>query len=101
MAVLRRALYCTPLERAWIRERAADVGMPVSRFVVACALKEDTEKEPGLVLSEEEQRLLYDRVERLDTVRRGLMDALPGTGVSLFGALAAMHRALSAPGPDD
>lgn len=101
MAVLRRSLRCTPLERARIRERASDAGMPVSRFVVACALKDGTGNEPGIVLSEEEQRRLYDRVAELDRLRRLLLEALPGTGVSLFGALAAMHRALAAPGSED
>ena len=100
MAVLRRALYCTPLERARIRERAKAAGMPVSRFVVACALRDEAEAEPGLALSEEEQRLLFDRVEELDRVRRALYEAIPGTGVSLFGALALIHRALAPPEPE-
>ena len=94
MAVLRRALHCTPLERARIRERAEAAGMPVSHFVVACALRGDEDGEPRLALSEEEQRLLFDRVAELDRVRRALHEALPGTGVSLFGALAVLHRAL-------
>ena len=101
MAVLRRSLYCTPLERARIRDRAEAAGMPVSRFVVACALQGDEDREDGeprLALSEEEQRLLYERVAELDRVRRALHEALPGTGVSLFGALAVLHRAL---GPGD
>ena len=98
MAVLRRALNCTPLERSRIRERAEAAGMPVSRFVVACALQDEVEAEPRLALSAEEQRLLYDRVAELDRVRRALHEALPGTGVSLFGALAVLHRALGRDG---
>ena len=94
MAVLRRALHCTPAERARIRERAEAAGMPVSRFVVACALRGEEDGEPRLALSEEEQRLLYERVAELDRVRRALHEALPGTGVSLFGALVVLHRAL-------
>ena len=92
MAALRRALYCAPAERALIRERAAAAGMTVSRFVVACALRGE-EEEPRLALSADEQRLLYDRVADLDRVRQALQEELPGTGVSLFGAIALLHGA--------
>ena len=70
--VVRRTLRCTPAERAEIRERAAALDMPVSGFLVACALHEDAggpgRDEPRLVLSEEEQRTLYERVEKMDRV---------------------------------
>ena len=99
MAVLRRSLRCTPLERARIRERAREAGMPVSRFVVACALKDDTGGEPGIVLSEEEQRRLYDRVAELDRLRRLLLEALPGTGgVAVRGSRRDAPRARRARG---
>ena len=95
--VVRRALRCTRAERAEIRERAAALGMSVSGFLVACALHEDAggprREEPRLVLSEEEQRVLYDRVARLDRVRRALYEELPGMELSLFGAIALLQRA--------
>ena len=94
--VVRRTLRCTRTERAEIRERAAALGMPVSGFLVACALHEDAggpgRDEPRLVLSEEEQRTLYDRVAEMDRVRDALYEALPGTGLSLFGANAFLQR---------
>ncbi len=96
--VVRRTLRCTPAERAEIRERAAALGMPVSGFLVACALHEDAggpgRDEPRLVLSEEEQRTLYERVEKMDRVGQMLFDELPGTGLSLFGAIVFLQRAV-------
>ena len=96
--VVRRTLRCTPAERAEIRERAAALGMPVSGFLVACALHEDAggpgRDEPRLVLSEEEQRAVYERVEKMDRVGQMLFDELPGTGLSLFGAIAFLQRAV-------
>ena len=72
--------------------------MPVSGFLVACALHEDAGRhdEPRLVLSEEEQRTLYDRVAAIDQVRRALSEKLPGSDMSLFGAIAFLRRALDA-----
>ena len=74
--------------------------MPVSHFLVACALHEDAgappREEPRLVLSEEEQRTLYDRVARMEAVHRALHEALPGTDLSLFGAIAFIQRELRA-----
>ena len=83
--VVRRTLRCSRVERAEIRERAAALGMPVSGFLVACALHEEAGgpggDEPRLVLSEKEQRTLYERVEELDLVGKMLFDELPGTRV--------------------
>ena len=62
--VVRRTLRCSRAQSAEIRDRAAALGMPVSGFLVACALHEDAD-EPGLALSEAEQRRLLDRVDRL------------------------------------
>ena len=74
--------------------------MPVSHFLVACALHEDagapSHEEPRLTLSGEEQRTLYDRVARMDAVHRALHEALPGTNLSLFGAIAFIQRELQA-----
>ena len=65
-SVVRRTLRCTRAERAEIRERAAALGMSVSGYLVACALHEDAggprRDEPRLVLSEEQQLTLYQRV---------------------------------------
>ena len=103
--VVRRTLRCTRAEKAAIRERAAALGMSVSGYVVACALHEDAggpeREKPLLVLSEQEQRTLYDRVAELDRVRRALHERLPGTGMSLFGAIALIERALRPARPDD
>lgn len=98
--IVRRTVRCTRAERARIRERADTLGMTVSGFVVACALHGDGADRAGhpLVLSADEQRLLFDRVAGLDRVRRALHEALPGTGLSLFGAIAFLQRALEARG---
>jgi len=95
--LVRRTLRCTPVEKALIKERAEAAGMPVSHFLVACALHEDAgapRAKPQLVLSEEEQRALHDRVARMDAVHRALHEALPGTDLSLFGAIAFIQREL-------
>ena len=96
--VVRRTLRCSQAERAEIRERAAALDMSVSGYLVACALHEDAggprRDEPRLVLSEEQQRTLYERVEELDRVRRALGESLPGTGLSALGAIAFMQRAI-------
>ena len=96
--LVRRTLRCTPVEKAAIRERADAAGMRVSHFLVACALHEDAgappRKEPRLALSEEDQRALHDRVARMDAVHRALHEALPGTDLSLFGAITFIQREL-------
>ena len=72
--------------------------MPVSGFLVACALHEDAggprRDESPLVLLEEEQRRLYDRVAEMERVRRAQHEAPPGTCFFLFGAIAFLQRAL-------
>ncbi|MCY3671937.1 MAG: hypothetical protein OXH14_12795 [Alphaproteobacteria bacterium] len=102
--LVRRTLRCTPVEKAAIRERAEAAGMPVSHFIVACALHENAggppREKPRLVLSEEEQRALHDGVARMDAVHRALHEALPGTDLSLFGAIAFIQRELWARRPD-
>ena len=74
--------------------------MPVSHFLIACALHEDAgappREEPRLALSEDEQRVLYDSVAGMDAVHRALYEALPGADVSLFGAIAFIQRELRA-----
>ena len=74
------------------------LGMRVSGYLVACALHEDAggprRDEPRLVLSEEQQRTLYERVEEMDRVRRALGESLPGSKLSVIGAIAFMQRAV-------
>ncbi len=41
---------------------------------------------------------LYDRVAEIEQVRRALCEALPGTGLSLFAAIAFMQHALQSRG---
>ena len=95
--VVRRTLHCSRTERSRIRDRAAALGMPISGYLVACALHEDAggqpRDEPRLVLSAEQQGTLYARVEEMDRVRRALGESLSGTGLSVFGAIAFMQRA--------
>ena len=52
------------------------------------------------MLSEEEQRALHDGVARMEAVHRALHEALPGTDLSLFGAIAFIQRELWARGSD-
>ena len=96
--VVRRTLRCSQAERAEIRERAAALDMSVSGYLVACALHEDAggprPDAPRLVLSEEQQRTLYQRVEEMDRVRRALGESLPGTDLSALGAIAFIQRAI-------
>ena len=95
--VVRRTLRCSRAERAEIRERAAALDMPVSGYLVACALHEDAggpRRDEPLVLSEEQQMTLYRRVEEMDRVRRALGESLPGTELSVFGAIAFIQRAI-------
>ena len=72
--------------------------MPVSEYLVACALHEDAGEphrdEARLVLSEEQPRTLYERVEEMDRVRRALGGSLAGTDLSVFGVIAFIQRAV-------
>ncbi|MCY4548035.1 MAG: hypothetical protein OXC28_06690 [Defluviicoccus sp.] len=99
--VVRPTLRCTRAERAEIRERAAALGMKVSGYLVACALHEDAggprREEPRLVWSEEQQWTLYERIEEMERVRRALHESIPGTNVSLFGAIGFIRHALQSP----
>ena len=96
--VVRRTLRCSRAQSAEIRDRAAALGMPVSGFLVACALHEDAggpqRGAAQLVLTEEQQRTLYRWVEEMDRVRRALHEGLAGTELTLFGAIAFMQRVL-------
>ena len=95
-----RSVYCTREQWAAIAERAARAGMPVSRFVVACALGDAHAAQTGrqgrlfdhrLALSEREQRILYKRIGSLERRIGALFERLPGAQVSLVEALSLIR----------
>ena len=90
-----RSVYCSPENRALIGRRAKEAGMSFSRFMIACALhgaETDDDEVPRLVLTEDEQRNLYERVALLDRCNEALLSRLPGTEISALGALAFLAR---------
>ena len=76
----------TPSDWAAISERAKEAGMTISSFIVACALED--EDDMRLALSEEEQRDLLNRVNRILLTLDDLMAPLPGTDVTAREAMA-------------
>ena len=92
----QRSIHCSAEDRATIGRRAKAAGMSFSRFMVACALHgrddDDGEEGPRLVLAEDEQRLLYERMALLDRCNEALLARLPGTEMSALGALAFLAR---------
>ena len=92
----QHTIYCSAEDRVLIGRRAEEAGMSFSRFMVACALhggdEEDGSEGPCLVLSEDEQRILYERVALLDRCNEALLARLPGTEMSALGALAFLVR---------
>ena len=96
----QRNVYCTPAERALIRQRAAEARRPVSRFLVECALggAPDEDGRYRLVLTEEEQRTLGQGGAQLRRLTEAmLVHRLPGTEVSMTEALSVLYRALAPP----
>ncbi len=89
---------CTDSEWRAIKSRADEAGMSLSQFVVGCALADDEAVTP-LVLTEEEQRRLYSRVNRLLLACLDLTAPLPGTAVTLREAVEFLWRAGGAPDP--
>ena len=78
--------------------------MSFSRFMIACALhgaEADDDEGPRLVLSEDEQRILYERVALLDRCNEALLSRLPGTEISALGALAFLLREARARSGDE
>jgi len=103
-----RSIYCSPENRALIGRRAKEAGMSFSRFMVVCALHgadaDDGEEGPRLVLAEDEQRQIYERVALLNRCNEALLSRLPGTEISALGALAFLvgeARARSGDGSGD
>ena len=59
-----------------------------------CAFAEDRDvPDTVLALTGEEQRTLYERIAFLDRCNRAMYERLPGTDLSMFGALAFLYRA--------
>ena len=99
-----RSIYCSPENRALIGRRAKEAGMSFSRFMIACALhgaEADDDEGPRLILSEDEQRQLYERVALLNRCNEALVSRLPGTEISALGALAFLAREARARSGDD
>ena len=94
--VRQHSIYCSAADRALIARRAEEAGMNFSRFMIACALhgrdEEDESEDPNLVLSEDEQRILYERIALLDRCNEALLTRLQGTEMSALGALAFLVR---------
>ena len=84
-----RRIYCTPEERSAIAQLAAEAGMSMSAYMVACALPDEDDERTGcaLVLSEAEQSALIECVERLERGLRTLLAPGADTGVSLLQGL--------------
>ena len=94
--VRQHSIYCSATDRALIARRAEEAGMNFSRFMIACALhgrdEEDESEDPNLVLSEDEQRILYERIALLDRCNEAWLTRLQGTEMSALGALAFLVR---------
>ena len=87
---------CTDSEWRAIKSRVEEAGMSLSQFVVGCALADDETVTP-LVLTEEEQRRLYSRVNRLLLACLDLTAPLPGTDVTPREAVEFLWRAGGGP----
>lgn len=92
----QRSIYCSPEDRNSIGRRAKAAGMSFSRFMVVCAVhcagEDDGGEDPRLVLNENEQRMLFERVGLLDRCSHALLERLPGTEMSALGALVFLAR---------
>ena len=71
-------------------------GMTVSAYLVACALHEDAVScdAGGPALSAAEERLLFERVEEIHGICQALLEEMPGSRVSMLGAMAFVERAV-------
>ena len=91
------SIYCTARERAAIGKRAEAAGMRFSPFVVACGLQGEDDEGTGighaLVLAEEQQEELHQRIALLDRCNEAMLRRLPGMDMSMLGALAFLVEA--------
>ena len=75
-ATMVHSLSCTDVEWERVRERADAAGLSISRYLVERALTVELPRDgqgkvgapPRLVLSEDEQREMRDRIERIHTM---------------------------------
>lgn len=88
---------------AWRHQNELAVSSDRRQILASGPLHEDAggprREASRLVLSEEEQRTLYGRVENMEQLRHLLYEALPGTRLSLFGAIAFLQRELDSRRP--
>ena len=87
-----RSIYCSVETQDAMRERARELGMPLSRLVIERARDDDPDRHP-LVLSESEQEGLRGDVGECAELVRALNQGLPGCGgLDLFDALELLAR---------
>ena len=87
-----RSIYCSVETQDAMRERAREVGMPLSRLVIERARDDDPDRHP-LALSESEQAGLRGDVGECAELARSLNQGLPGCeGLNLFDALELLAR---------
>ncbi|MCE2521519.1 MAG: hypothetical protein J4G15_17305 [Alphaproteobacteria bacterium] len=96
----QRNYYCTPSQKRLIEKRAKQAGMNRSRFLVSCALHEDAGGGEKLVLNEEEQYRLLDRVTSFHTFAATLDRGLPDIGMTPLQALEFLVRAAKREEPE-
>ena len=85
----QRSLHCRPDEQALIRRRAAAAGMKVSHYVLGLALADDPGRYP-VVLTEDEQAELRDRVGEVWIFVHAAKAALGDSGLALTEAMRAL-----------
>ena len=92
----QRSIYCScggPRADRAARRRSGDEFLAFhGRLRAAWRDEDDGEEGPRLVLTEDEQRSLYERVALLDRCNEALLARLPGTEMSALGALAFLVR---------
>ena len=98
-----RRIYATAAEREAIARLAGEAGKTVSRYMVDCALRGEDDEDgqaagEALTLSEDDQRGLLARAERLDRCSRALLAPLPGSSMSVLEGLAFLVEATRSEG---
>lgn len=93
----QRSVYCKPVERKAIREKAAAAGKPVSRYLLDLWRADDAEHHGpgghGVALTAAEQAELRDGVREVRAFAHALMRELPGSGgLSLLAAVSVLAR---------
>ena len=96
----QRNYYCTPSQNRLIEKRAKAAGMNRSRFLVACALHEDAGGGEKLVLDEEQQHTLLERVTSFHSFAVTLERGLTGIDMTPLEALEFLVRAAKSEKPE-